>query len=74
MTNWVNYFKVQAHQKMLNDQAKKMNVESLQTNRGAQSQSIEIRIAKAAFLIFFLFICSWTPYAIVAMIGAFGDQ
>jgi r-opsin len=59
---------------MLNDQAKKMNVESLQTNRGAQSQSIEIRIAKAAFLIFFLFICSWTPYAIVAMIGAFGDQ
>lgn len=58
---------------MLKEQARKMNVKSLVSNQD-QQKSIEIRIAKAAFTIFFLFICSWTPYGIVAMIGAFGDR
>lgn len=66
-------FKVRAHEKMLKDQAKKMNVKSLVANQDNQ-KSVEIRIAKVAFTIFFLFICAWTPYAIVAMIGAFGDR
>jgi r-opsin len=68
------YKHVKAHQDMLKEQAKKMNVASLQANKDTDSQSVEIRIAKAAFLIFFLFLCSWTPYAVVAMIGAYGDQ
>jgi r-opsin len=59
---------------MLAEQAKKMNVASLQSNKGTDSESIEIRIAKAAFVVFFLFLCSWTPYAAVALIGSFGDQ
>jgi r-opsin len=59
---------------MLKEQAKKMNVASLQCNKGENNESVELRIAKAAFLIFFLFVCAWTPYAIVALIGAFGDQ
>lgn len=64
---------VQQHEAMLKNQAKKMNVKSLATNQEHQ-QSIELRVAKAAFTIFFLFVCAWTPYAIVAMIGAFGNR
>lgn len=55
-------------------QAKKMNVESLRSNQAQQSQSVEIRIAKAAITVCFLFVASWTPYAVLALIGAFGDQ
>lgn len=58
---------------MLKEQARKMNVKSLLSNQDRQ-QSVEIRIAKTAFTIFFLFILSWTPYGIVSMIGAFGDR
>ena len=59
---------------MLKDQAKRMNVQSLSNNKENSAQSVEIRIAKAAFTIFFMFVCSWTPYAIVALIGAFGEK
>lgn len=58
---------------MLKDQAKRMNVQSL-SNKDDSAQSMELRIAKACFTIFFLFVCAWTPYAIVAMIGAFGNR
>jgi r-opsin len=51
-----------------------MNVESLRSNQDANAQSAEVRIAKAAITICCLFIASWTPYAIVAIIGAFGDR
>jgi hypothetical protein len=54
-------------------QAKKMNVESLR-RRINKATSAEIRIAKAAIGICLLFVISWTPYAIIALIGAFGDQ
>ncbi|CAG9798104.1 unnamed protein product [Chironomus riparius] len=70
---YLNLFKhVRAHEKMLKAQAKRMNVQSLSANRDAKS--VEIRIAKAAFTIFFMFVCAWTPYAIVALIGAFGNR
>lgn len=59
---------------MIKDQAKRMNVQSISANKDVMAQSIEIRIAKAAFTIFFMFICAWTPYAVVALIGAFGDR
>lgn len=64
---------IQKHEKMLRDQAKKMNVQSL-SNKDASAESVEMRIAKACFTIFFMFVCAWTPYAIVALIGAFGDK
>lgn len=54
-------------------QAKKMNVKSLVSNQDKE-RSIEMKIAKVAFTIFFLFLTSWTPYAVVAMIGAFGNR
>lgn len=55
-------------------QAKKMNVESLRANQNVGAQSAEIRIAKAALTVCFLFVASWTPYGVMALIGAFGDQ
>nr|ALB48841.1 UV opsin [Lucidota atra] len=65
---------VMHHEQALRDQAKKMNVESLRSNQSMQSQSVEIKIAKVAIMVCFLFVASWTPYAILALIGAFGDQ
>lgn len=50
-----------------------MNVESLRSNQ-QPGQSAEVRIAKAAITICSLFVASWTPYAVLALIGAFGDQ
>jgi r-opsin len=50
-----------------------MNVESLRS--GDQSaESAEVRIAKTAIGICSLFVASWTPYAIVALMGVFGNQ
>nr|ADN96745.1 blue-sensitive visual pigment [Dryas iulia] len=65
---------VRLHERMLKEQAKKMNVKSLAANKEDAGKSVEIRIAKVAFTIFFLFVCSWTPYAFVTMTGAFGDR
>lgn len=62
------------HEKALREQAKKMNVESLRSNANQNAQSAEIRIAKAAITICFLFVAAWTPYAVLAMIGAFGNK
>ncbi|XP_033210608.1 opsin, blue-sensitive-like [Belonocnema kinseyi] len=64
---------VRHHEKMLSDQAKKMNVKSLVSNQDKE-RSVEMRIAKVAFTIFFLFVCAWTPYAVVAITGAFGNR
>ncbi|CAH2039860.1 unnamed protein product, partial [Iphiclides podalirius] len=65
---------VRLHERMLQEQAKKMNVKSLASNKEDASKSVEIRIAKVAFTIFFMFVCGWTPYAIVTMTGAYGDR
>lgn len=51
-----------------------MNVESLRSNTDSSQPSAEIRIAKAAITICFLFVAAWTPYAVLALIGAFGNQ
>nr|QWV42649.1 ultraviolet sensitive opsin [Astenopholis sp. CRS 2021] len=64
---------VVSHEKALKEQAKKMNVESLRSNVSQGAQSAEIRIAKAAITICFLYVASWTPYAVISMIGSFGD-
>lgn len=50
-----------------------MNVKSLVSNQDKE-RSVEMRIAKVAFTIFFLFLLAWTPYATVSMIGAFGNR
>nr|ART30090.1 opsin [Heliconius sara] len=63
-----------AHEAALREQAKKMNVESLRSNQNASAESAEIRIAKAALTVCFLFVASWTPYGVMSLIGAFGDQ
>lgn len=50
-----------------------MNVESLRSGDQA-AESAEVRIAKTAIGICGLFVASWTPYAVCALIGAFGNQ
>nr|BAQ54843.1 opsin, short-wavelength sensitive type [Asiagomphus melaenops] len=62
---------VRDHEKMLKEQAKRMNVKSLSQG---DDKSAEIRIAKVAISIVFLYICGWTPYAMVALIGCFGER
>ncbi|XP_029041874.1 opsin, blue-sensitive [Osmia bicornis bicornis] len=64
---------IRNHEKMLREQAKKMNVKSLVSNQDKE-RSVEMRIAKVAFTIFFLFLLAWTPYATVAIIGAYGNR
>lgn len=44
------------------------------SNKEEGATSVEVRIAKACFTIFFLYVCAWTPYAIVALIGSFGNK
>ncbi|XP_022209948.2 opsin Rh3 [Drosophila obscura] len=63
-----------SHEKALRDQAKKMNVDSLRSNVDKSKETAEIRIAKAAITICFLFFVSWTPYGVMSLIGAFGDK
>ncbi|KAH8282862.1 hypothetical protein KR054_010378 [Drosophila jambulina] len=74
----VSYYKlfthVRTHEKMLAEQAKKMNVKSLSANANADNMSVELRIAKAALIIYMLFVLAWTPYSVVALIGCFGEQ
>nr|BAQ54879.1 opsin, ultraviolet sensitive type [Anax parthenope] len=62
------------HEKALRDQAKKMNVDSLRSNQDANKMSAEVRIAKAAITVCFMFVVSWTPYAVLALIGSFGNK
>ena len=55
-------------------QAKKMNVDSLKNNQKDGEDSAEVKIAKVAITNVMLWACTWTPYAIVAAIGVFGNQ
>ena len=65
---------VRDHERVLRHQARKMNVESLRSNRDQQETSAEVRIAKVAIGLALLFAAAWTPYAIVALIAAFGNR
>lgn len=47
---------VRAHEAAMKKQAEKMNVKSLASNKDTTAESVEIRIAKAAFTIFFMFV------------------
>ena len=70
------YFIVRAvfqHEDELRQQAKKMNVTSLRSNSEQQAVSAEIRIAKVAIINVSLWIIAWSPFAIVCLIGTWGD-
>uniref|UniRef100_A0A336LM83 CSON004889 protein n=1 Tax=Culicoides sonorensis TaxID=179676 RepID=A0A336LM83_CULSO len=71
---WKLFGHVKAHEKLMREQARKMNVKCLAANKDMKATSVEIKIAKASFTIFFLFVCAWTPYGVTAMIGAFGNK
>ncbi|XP_068232396.1 opsin, ultraviolet-sensitive-like [Palaemon carinicauda] len=67
---------VRQHEKAMRAQAKKMNVTNLRSvgSKDEQEKTAEIRIAKVCMGLFFLFLVSWVPYAVVALIGAFGNR
>ncbi|XP_032792245.1 compound eye opsin BCRH2 [Daphnia magna] len=70
------YFIVRAvfhHEDELRQQAKKMNVTSLRSNSDQQAVSAEIRIAKVAIINVTLWIMAWSPFAVVCMLGTWGD-
>ena len=62
------------HEKALKMQAKKMNVKSLRSNDTTSTESAEVKIAKVAITNVCLWICIWTPYAVVVMVAAFGNR
>ena len=70
------YFIVQAvfhHEDELRQQAKKMNVTSLRSNADQQQASAEIRIAKVSIMNVTLWLVSWTPFAVICLLGTWGD-
>jgi len=61
------------HEANLRKQAKKMNVDSLRAG-DQQGDSAEVKIAKVAITNVMLWAVTWTPYASVVMMGAFGPR
>jgi len=61
------------HEDELRQQARKMNVTSLRSNSEQQAVSAEIRIAKVAIINVTLWIMAWSPFAIICMLGTWGD-
>ena len=61
------------HEDELRQQAKKMNVTSLRSGQDQNQVSAEIRIAKVAIINVTLWIMAWSPFAIVCMLGTWGD-
>ena len=61
------------HEDELRQQAKKMNVASLRSNSDQQQLSAEVRIAKVAIINISLWTMAWTPFAVICMLGTWGD-
>jgi len=64
---------VVAHEAAMKAQAKKMNVDSLKSNQKDGEASAEVKIAKVAITNVMLWLCTWTPYAVVVAIPVFGN-
>jgi len=64
---------VYRHESELRLQAKKMSVSSLRSNSEQDAVSAEIRASKVAIINVTLWIFAWTPFAVVSLIGVFGD-
>lgn len=61
---------VNVHENEMKKTAKKLNAE-MRSNQ--DKTRMEIRVAKIAIAILVLYLLSWTPYALVALVGQFGD-
>jgi hypothetical protein len=59
------------HEQKMNKMAAKMKVDDL--NKNKEKTKAEVKIAKIAIMIVCLYILSWCPYALVALIGQFGN-
>eukprot|EP00095_Tigriopus_kingsejongensis_P002825 maker-scaffold80_size398941-snap-gene-2.17 protein:Tk02825 transcript:maker-scaffold80_size398941-snap-gene-2.17-mRNA-1 annotation:"opsin" len=62
------------HERLLREQAKKMNVESLRSNVNADKESTEIRIAKVSLTAICLWLLAFAPYATTVLLAQFGPR
>ncbi|XP_011164468.1 rhodopsin isoform X2 [Solenopsis invicta] len=62
---------VDAHEKAIRKQTKKMNVQYLQSGDN-QNASAEAKLAKVALMTISLWFMAWTPYLVINYIGIFG--
>jgi len=65
---------VWAHESEMKNQAKKMGVDNLRQNGDKAKESAEMKIAKVAITNVLIWYCTWTPYAMVVLIGQFGGK
>jgi r-opsin len=70
----VKHVHVHEHEQHLKAQAKKMNVTSLRSNAQQNESSAEVRICKVGLTLAGIFLLAWTPFAMVALIAAFGNR
>ncbi|XP_037075134.1 opsin, ultraviolet-sensitive-like [Pollicipes pollicipes] len=63
---------VAEHEQNMKAQAAKMNVKNLRA--GDNSVRQELRVAKVGVMLTSLYLFAWTPYAVVAFMGAFGAK
>lgn len=61
------------HEDELRQQARKMNVATLRANSDQLQTSAEIKAAKIALMNVTLWILAWTPFAVVCMLGTWGN-
>lgn len=61
---------IRKHDREMLQMAKKMKVDDIRANQ--EKTKADVRIAKIAMIIIFLYCLSWSPYATVALIAQFG--
>ena len=64
---------VRLHQRLLREQARRMDIPVLRTNVSEKRRSIEVRIAKVALANISVWALCWTPYCVVAALGISGQ-
>ncbi|KAK3875117.1 hypothetical protein Pcinc_019996 [Petrolisthes cinctipes] len=60
---------VHDHEKQMKEQAKKMGVKSLRSDKEAMKKSSDCKLAKVALMTISLWFMAWTPYTIINMAG-----
>lgn len=60
---------VHDHEKQMKEQAKKMGVKSLRSDKEAMKKSNDCKLAKVALMTVSLWFMAWTPYLIINMAG-----
>ncbi|XP_052868840.1 rhodopsin-like [Anopheles cruzii] len=63
---------VSEHERIMREQARKMNVVSLRSADHSGGRNAEIQLAKIALVTISLWFMAWTPYLVINYVGIFG--